>query len=56
LIILGIVIRIYFELERTVFLKKLSEENLDGFSHYFGFKHKDLFGNPILVEVNPAES
>jgi len=24
-----------------------SEENLDGFLHYLGFTHKDLFGNPI---------
>lgn len=41
---------------RNIFLPKgFSEENLDGFSRHLGFTHKDLFGNPVLVEIDPSE-
>ncbi|MEM2150607.1 MAG: hypothetical protein QXW55_00720 [Candidatus Bathyarchaeia archaeon] len=41
---------------RDVFLPKgFSEDHLDGFSRLFGLLHKDLFGKPILMEINPSE-
>lgn len=41
---------------RSIFLPRgFSEEDLDRFSQHLNFMHKDLFGNPILLEIDPSE-
>ena len=41
---------------RAIFLPKdFTEKDLDAFSGQIGVTHKELFGNPVLVEFNPSE-
>jgi len=41
---------------RSIFLPKgFTENDLDAFSRQIGVFHRELFGNPVLVEFNPSE-
>jgi len=41
---------------RSLFLPRgFTEKDLDAFSRHLGIAHKELFGNPVLVEFNPSE-